>query len=79
MTAATARPAEVLEYLAAVVTDLRLDPDRRLLLTSENQAIFNSFPIRYYEPGTRRVARPNGGPVVLVPQLVTPALPASAK
>ena len=50
------------------------DPDRRVLRTRGNRAIFNSFPIRYYEPGTRRVARPNAGPRIRAPRIVTPPL-----
>jgi hypothetical protein len=36
-----------------------LDPDRRLVATRGGTTVFNTFPIRYYEPGTRRVAHPN--------------------
>jgi len=46
------------------------DPNRRLLRTaSRYSAIFNSYPIRYYDPGTTRVSRPNAGPPVHVPVL----------
>jgi HAAS domain-containing protein len=55
-------------------TDAGLDPDRRLLVTSGNMPIFNSFPVRYYEPGTHRVANPDAGPPVLIPQFATPSL-----
>ena len=51
-----------------------LDPLRRVLRTPSGEQIFNSFPIRYYEPGTQRVARPNAGPPVRTPRVVTPAL-----
>jgi hypothetical protein len=50
------------------------DPNRRFLRTPVGAVLFNSFPIRYYEPGTTRVARPNAGPVVRVPRIATPAL-----
>jgi hypothetical protein len=40
------------------------DPNRRVLKSSANESIFNSFPIRYYEPGTVRVAHPNAAPPV---------------
>lgn len=51
-----------------------LDPLRRVLRTPSGEPIFNSFPIRYYEPGTQRVARPNAGPFVRTPRVVTPPL-----
>lgn len=38
------------------------DPNRRVLTTSSGAPIFYSFPIRYYEPGTTRVAHPNASP-----------------
>ncbi len=50
------------------------DPNRRLLRTSLGKPMFNSFPIRYYEPGTRRVDRPALAPGVEVPELVVPSL-----
>jgi hypothetical protein len=52
------------------------DPNRRFLRTAIGAALFNSFPIRYYEPGTTRVARPNAGPSIRVPSIETPPLPA---
>jgi hypothetical protein len=51
-----------------------LDPDRRFVTTNGNRALFNVFPIRYYEPGTRRVARPNAAPYIEHPFVVTPPL-----
>lgn len=51
-----------------------LDPDRRVLQATGRTAIFNSFPIRYYEPGTRRVARPEAAPPIRTPQILTPPL-----
>jgi hypothetical protein len=46
------------------------DPNRRILTTSTNTSIFNSFPIRYYDPGTVRVSHPNAGPVVRTPHIL---------
>jgi uncharacterized membrane protein len=46
------------------------DPDRRVLKTTANTSVFNSFPIRYYEPGTVRVAHPNAGPPVKTPTVL---------
>jgi uncharacterized membrane protein len=46
------------------------DPNRRVLTTTANTSIFNSFPIRYYEPGTVRVAHPNAGPPVQTPTVL---------
>jgi hypothetical protein len=36
--------------------------------------VYNSFPVRYYEPGTTRVAHPTAGPSVHVPNVLTPPL-----
>jgi hypothetical protein len=44
-----------------------LDPDRRLVETRGRFTVFNAFPIRYYEPGTHRVAHPNAVPADLKP------------
>jgi len=30
--------------------------------------VFNAFPIRYFQPGTQRVAHPNAVPVGLAPK-----------
>ncbi|MFL5884802.1 MAG: HAAS signaling domain-containing protein [Thermoleophilaceae bacterium] len=46
------------------------DPNRRVLTTSTNTQVLNSFPIRYYDPGTIRVTHPNAGPAVHVPHVV---------
>jgi hypothetical protein len=48
------------------------DPNRRVLKASTNASIFNSFPIRYYEPGTVLVAHPNAGPPVRTPIILPP-------
>jgi uncharacterized membrane protein len=50
------------------------DPQRRLLRTVNGKVIFNAFPIRYYEPGTKRVANPNAGPPIRSLRVATPAL-----
>jgi hypothetical protein len=55
------------------------DPNRRFLHTSAGQPLFNSFPIRYFEPGTTRVKRPKAGPQVNVPAITTPPLTARAR
>jgi hypothetical protein len=47
------------------------DPNRRVLVTGRGARIFNSFPIRYYDPGTKRVAHPNAGPPVRPPTIKT--------
>ena len=49
------------------------DPNRRYVQTLGG-AIFNAFPIRYFEPGTTRVERPNAAPPVTVPRVITPPL-----
>lgn len=57
--------------------DLRSGPDdtsRRVLVTEDGEQLFNSFPIRYFEPGTATVARPELGPPVKVPKVVSPPL-----
>jgi hypothetical protein len=55
-----------------------LDIDRRFVVTNGNRPLFNAFPIRYYEPGTRQVARPNAAPYVELPLVLTPPLPGTA-
>jgi hypothetical protein len=40
------------------------DPQRRILRARDGAEVLNSYPIRYYEAGTRRVARPYAGPIV---------------
>jgi hypothetical protein len=48
------------------------DPLRRVLRTPAGAPLFDSFPIRYFEPGTARVAHPNARPAVKTPQIATP-------
>lgn len=50
------------------------DPRRRLLVGADGSRLFNSFPIRYFDPGTTTVAEPELGPPVQIPEIVTPAL-----
>ena len=50
------------------------DPSRRVLDAADGAELYNSYPIRYFEPGTTTVARPAFGPPVTVPEIVTPAL-----
>jgi hypothetical protein len=52
----------------------RPDPDRRFVESRDGTSIFNAFPIRYFEPGTKTVADPAAGPKVTPPRVVTPAL-----
>jgi len=47
------------------------DPARRVLLAGDGQRIFDSFPIRYFNPGTRRVSKPNAAPALAAPSLFT--------
>jgi hypothetical protein len=51
-----------------------LDPNRRFVVTNGNRPLFNVFPIRYYEPGTNGVARPNAAPYIEHPFVVTPPI-----
>ncbi len=57
--------------------DRALDPDRRVVVASDDEPLFNAFPIRYFEPGTRRVASPNAAPPVELPVVLTPPLRAT--
>jgi uncharacterized membrane protein len=50
------------------------DTTRRVLAAVDGARLFNSFPIRYFEPGTAKVAQPKLGPPVEVPAILTPAL-----
>lgn len=55
------------------------DPNRRFVVTNGNKPLFNVFPIRYYEPGTQRVERPNAAPYIEHPHVVTPPLSAKGR
>ncbi len=50
------------------------DPSRRTVQTRAGKPAFNSFPIRYFEPGTRRVAHPAAGTPVHPSPLATKPL-----
>lgn len=50
------------------------DTSRRVLAAGNGTQIFNSFPIRYFEPGTTEVAQPGLAPPIVVPQVETPPL-----
>src|SRR5439155_15015311 len=52
------------------------DPYRRILATKTGRLVYNAFPVRYYEPGTKMVLRPGAGPQVKVPHIATPPVPA---
>jgi hypothetical protein len=56
------------------ITSVVADPDRRILRTASGKPLFNSFPIRYYRPGTAHVDQPNAGPTVRIPSILTPPL-----
>jgi hypothetical protein len=52
--------------------DLQLGQDvtRRTIFDVSGAAVVNSYPIRYFEPGTRTVANPVAAPEIVVPPLV---------
>jgi HAAS domain-containing protein len=50
------------------------DPNRRYLVTRRGERLYNSFPVRYFDPGTTRVTRPHAGPSVQIPNVLTPPL-----
>jgi hypothetical protein len=50
--------------------DLRDDANRRVLFDNTGVAVQNTYPIRYFEPGTRTVTSPFAGPSIVVPPLV---------
>jgi hypothetical protein len=52
------------------------DPTRRSVETSSGPAL-NAFPIRYFDPGTGKVTRPDAGPHVLAPPITTAPLSAA--
>jgi hypothetical protein len=49
------------------------DPTRRPVLTADGEAL-NAFPIRYYDPGTPKVANPDAGPSVDAKPITTEPL-----
>jgi hypothetical protein len=54
----------------------RNEPDvyRRYVLNRAGQRLYNTFPIRYFEAGTARVAHPDAIPPVRFPRIATPPL-----
>ena len=50
------------------------DPNRRTVQTRAGNPAFNAFPIRYFEPGTKRVAHPAAGTPVHPSPLATKPL-----
>jgi len=50
------------------------DASRRVLRSAAGAELFNTFPIRYFEPGTRQVAKPGATPRIAWSPVVTPAL-----
>ena len=50
------------------------DASRRYVLNRLGNRLYNTFPIRYYEPGTAVVAHPDAIPPVRFPRILTPAL-----
>jgi hypothetical protein len=69
---------DVLLYLAdgqpLEVGAVNVDPNRRYLVDRRGRRLYNSFPARYFDPGTVRVAHPNAGPRVRIPTILTPPL-----
>ncbi|MCW2991557.1 MAG: hypothetical protein JWM73_2151 [Solirubrobacterales bacterium] len=55
-------------------TDPHGDPLRRTVRSASGRRVLNAFPIRYFEPGSRRVKHPAAAPKRHVPALRTPAL-----
>lgn len=49
------------------------DPSRRAVTTKDGP-VLNAYPIRYFDPGTGKVAEPDAGPPVVAPPLETPPL-----
>jgi hypothetical protein len=50
------------------------DGTRRYVLNRLGHRLYNTFPIRYFEPGTAMVAHPDAIPAVRIPRVITPAL-----
>jgi hypothetical protein len=50
--------------------DMRSDANRRVLFDSTGAAVQNTYPIRYFQPGTRTVTNPSAAPAIVVPPLV---------
>jgi hypothetical protein len=54
--------------------DQSIDPNRRFVLGKNGTVLLNVFPIRYFQPGTHKVAHPDAAPAVDVPVVVTAPL-----
>jgi hypothetical protein len=50
--------------------DMLNDANRRVLFDSTGVALQNTYPIRYFQPGTRTVTNPSAAPAIVVPPLV---------
>ena len=61
----------------AIQRNLESDPNRRVVRDARGRPIFNVFPVRYFEPGTHRVAHPEAAPPVDLPR--TNAKPVGGK
>src|SRR5205823_2235175 len=46
------------------VSTVASDPNRRVPVTKNGRRVFNAFPVRYYEPGTKVVRHPDAAPRV---------------
>ncbi|MDP9258764.1 MAG: hypothetical protein M3Q31_19755 [Actinomycetota bacterium] len=51
-----------------------VDHNRRYLVTRRGDRVYNSFPVRYFDPRTTRVSNPTAGPRVHIPTVLTPPL-----
>jgi hypothetical protein len=51
-----------------------INPNRRYLVTRRGERLYNSFPVRYFDPGTTRVANRWLGPSIHFQPVITPAL-----
>jgi hypothetical protein len=58
-------------WSAELVLLLSYYPDRRFVRGKGGVLLLNVFSIRYFEPGTQKVANPDVGPSVVVPVVVT--------
>lgn len=58
----------------AIYSDESVDPDRRRVFDRSGEEVFNAFPIRHREPGSRKVSDPEAGAPPKPPALKTPAL-----
>ena len=47
------------------------DPNRRIVRDATGADVLNAFPLRYFEPGTQRVANPDAGAPASRPKITT--------